>query len=192
VIEQSKSAKRRYNDGDFHRKYFKGRGLDVGAGVDCLDQIKHAFVGIESVFGWDVSHGDGQYLDGVPDDYFDFVHSSHSLEHMKDCRIALNNWIRVCRPEGFVIVTVPEEFMYEKDCWPSRFNEDHKWSFTLRKCSKMPKTVNVLELALSVSDVATIERIKLIDEFYDIVKHEQDQTLSPNAECCIELILRKN
>jgi ubiquinone/menaquinone biosynthesis C-methylase UbiE len=191
MFEQSKSAKRRFNNGNFHVKYFKGKGIDIGAGPDGISNIKHVFLGIENVLEWDISNGDGQYLENVPDNFFDFVHSSHSLEHMNDCKIALENWIRVCKSGGFIIITVPEEYMYEKNYWPSKFNPDHKWSFTLRNDSKMPKTINVLDLAKQFNNKATVEKIEYVDEFYNANKHEIDQTMLPNAECCIEIIFKK-
>lgn len=36
MYEQSKAAKRRFSDGNFHSKYFVGSGIDVGAGTDSL------------------------------------------------------------------------------------------------------------------------------------------------------------
>ena len=190
--EQSKAAKRRFNDGNFHSKYFRGAGIDIGAGNDCLDKVRHAFPGIESVRNWDLMDGDGQELTSVEDNSYDFLHSSHSLEHMVDWKTALDNWIRVVVPGGYLIITVPEENMYEKNQWPSRFNGDHKWSFTVTTDSKMPKTVNVFDLAKFVADRATVEKIEVINQFYDTeLPTQTDQTLLPNIECCIEIILRK-
>lgn len=191
MFEQSKSAKRRFNDGNFHSKYFRGKGIDIGAGQDCVNNVKHVFLGIEEVFNWDLSNGDGQYLITVPNDYFDFVHSSHSLEHMNDWKIALENWIRVCKSGGFLVITVPEEHMYEKDTWPSQFNSDHKWSFTLKNNSNMPKAINVLEMLRLFNDKVTVEKLELIDQFYYKNQHQIDQTRLPNVECCIEIILKK-
>lgn len=191
MFEQSKSAKRRFNDGNFHSKYFIGKGIDIGAGPDCISNVKQAFVGITDVLNWDLSNGDGQYLQGVPDNFFDFVHSSHSLEHMQKWDIALENWIRVCRSGGFVIITVPEEHMYEKNCWPSKFNPDHKWSFTLNSKSEMPNSVNVLDLAKCFNHKTTVEKIELVNQFYHKDHHDKDQTRFLNVECCIEIILKK-
>lgn len=191
MFEQSKSAKRRYGDGDFHRKYFRGKGIDIGSGGDSVGEMRHAFVGISAVVGWDVSDGDGQYLGGVRDNCFDFVHSSHSLEHMDDWKVALDNWVRVCRPGGYLIISVPEEYMYEKDSWPSAFNKNHRWSFTLRWDSNMPNSVNVMEMTKHLAGRAVAERIQLVEEFYRHDRHDEDQTRQSNAECCIEIVLRK-
>lgn len=193
MYEQSKAAKRRFNDGNFHSKYFRGVGIDIGAGPDCVDRVAHAFPGIRRVRDWDLPDGDGQVLESVQDNTYDFLHSSHSLEHMVDWKIALDNWIRVVKPGGYLIITVPEEEMYEKNNWPSRFNNDHKWSFTFKPGSVMPKTVNVLDLAMYCNSKATVEKLELINQFYHATNIDPafDQTQLPNVECCIEIILRK-
>lgn len=192
--EQSKAAKRRFNDGNFHSKYFRGVGIDIGAGNDTLGNNIHAFPGIRRVKAWDMPDGDAQHLETITNNQYDFAHSSHSLEHMVDWKIALDNWIRVVKPGGYIVITVPEESMYEKNVWPSQFNSDHKWSFTMRNDSSMPKSVNVLDLAKYVNNRATVEKIELINQFYynEGIDPTVDQTLLPNTECCIEIILRKN
>jgi hypothetical protein len=81
--------------------------------------------------------------------------------------------------------------MYEHDTWPSKFNSDHKWSFTLGKELKLPRSVNVLEMIKKVNHMAVPQKIEIIDEFYFSYGGDFDQTLLPNAECCIEIILRK-
>src|SRR5260221_12495855 len=80
---------------------------------------------------WDLEDGDAQVMAGVPDDEFDFVHSSHCLEHLRDPNAALLQWVRIVRPGGFVIVTVPDEDLYEKGNWQSRYKSDQKWTFNV-------------------------------------------------------------
>ena len=192
MFEQSKAAKRRFNDGNFHSKYFRGIGMDIGAGNDTLQNNISSFPGIRRVRGWDMPDGDAQYLETVKDGEYDFVHASHCLEHMVDWKVALENWIRVVRQGGYLIITIPEERMYEKFNWPSKFNSDHKWSFTLQPQSPMPKTVNVLDMCRAINELATVEKIELIDQFYrEDVDQQFDQTMTPNVECCIEVILRR-
>lgn len=192
MYEQSKAAKRRYSIGDFHSKYFKGVGLDIGAGNDTLANNIYMFPGIRRVKSWDLENGDAQYLASLGDNEYDFAHASHCLEHMVEWETALRNWIRVIKPGGFMVITVPEEYMYEHMEWPSKFNSDHKWSFTMRQQSTMPKSVNVLSLAAAVNDIATVEKIELITEFFNpYIGAEHDQTMMVNAECCIEIILKK-
>lgn len=185
MYEASKAAKRRFRDGNFF-KYFSGRGIDIGAGPDCVDRYKDVF-GFESAYNWDLKDGDGQYLQSVADGTYDFLHSSHSLEHMVDPRTAMHHWIRVVRSGGYIIVTIPEQNMYEKNQWPSQYNSDHKWSFTLGH-DKLPKTINVLEFVNKLTGVEVIKVEKIEEFFYPSVR---DLTLEPNPECAIEIILRK-
>lgn len=192
MYEQSKAAKRRYRDGDFLTRYFIGAGIDVGAGPDSLQRYRHLFPAVRSVRDWDLVDGDAQLLSSVPPDSFDFLHSSHCLEHMRDPVEALSNWIRVVKPEGYLVITVPDEDMYEQGVFPSRFNPDHKWTFSIYKGkSWSEKSVNVLDLVMKMVTQVEVERIYLVREFFDDNLRGQDQTLLPNAECAIEFILRK-
>lgn len=189
--EQSKSAKRRFNDGKFHNQYFIGCGIDIGAGKDSLAQYKHVFRGITKVDTWDKPQGDAQLMNGVLDNTYDFVHSSHCLEHMENPYVALRNWIRILKPGGFLITTVPEEYLYEHGKWPSRFNGDHKWNFSIGKTRyNMTKNVSVMELLQHYYNVE-VQKIELIDHFFDVYDNS-DQTRLPNAECAIEFIIKKH
>ena len=84
---------------------------------------------------WDWEDGDAQYLSGVRDNSVDFIVSSHCLEHLVDPLEGLRNWIRVLKPGGHLIVTIPDEDLYEQGQWPSNNNLDHKHTFTVNKNS---------------------------------------------------------
>ena len=112
--EQSKAAKRRFNCGEFHTKYFVGKGIDIGGKPDPLGQYCGIFSKMAEVRVWDKEDGDAQYMQGVEDESYDFVHSSHCLEHMEDPAVAFENWIRILRPGGHIISTVPDEDLYER------------------------------------------------------------------------------
>lgn len=191
--EQSKAAKRRYGDGLFHSRYFVGRGVDIGGKPDPLALYKGIFPLMGEVRTWDLEDGDAQYMADVADGSLDFVHSSHCLEHMADARVALGNWVRIVRPGGFLIITVPDEDLYEHGQWPSRFNSDHKWSFTIcKRRSAMPKSINVVDLAIEFADRLELERLQLVGDFHRTwLASDFDQTLTPVAECAIEIVWRK-
>ena len=55
---------------------------------------------MKSCRSWDLPDGDAQYMASIEDGLFDFVHSSHCLEHMQDPQTALANWIRILKPGG--------------------------------------------------------------------------------------------
>ncbi len=192
--EQSKSAKRRFNLGEFHTKYFVGDGIDIGGKPDPLGQYAGVFSKMRSAQTWDLEDGDAQYMEGVPDNCYDFVHSSHCLEHMNDPKKAFENWVRIAKPGGHIITTVPDEDLFEMGVFPSKFNPDHKWTMTIYKeKSWSPKSVNIMELLKSVSNQIQIIKIELIEDFYreQYVEREIDQTNTPVAECCVEFIVRK-
>jgi SAM-dependent methyltransferase len=193
--EQSKASRRRYFDGAFHARYFVGSGIDIGGGPDTLGQYCGIFPLMLSVRNWDIPDGDAQYMKGVEDDTYDFVHSSHCLEHMRDPVMAMRSWLRIIKPGGYCIVTIPDEDMYELGRWPSAFNSDHKWTFTMfKQASWSPVSVNVLELVMSLADVASVERIVRLTDFYrpELAAQGIDQTTTPVAECAIELVLQKS
>lgn len=192
--EQSKAARRRYNDGNFQTKYFCGHGIDVGSGDDSLFHYITHFVNLKWVTDWDIKDGDAQYLSSKIDNHYNFLHSSHCLEHMVDPYIALYNWIRVVKRHGYLIITVPDEILYEHENWPSKFNYDHKHSFSIyRTDSPCPNHINVLDLCIKYSDLVCLEKVELIDHFTPklITKDTEDLTMLPNCECSIEFILRK-
>lgn len=189
MYEQSKAAKRRVNTPDFPVQAFSGNGVDIGAGPDPISKV--VFPLITSVRDWDMKDGDAQYMATITDNTVDFVNSSHCLEHMVDPVIALTNWIRIVKPGGYLIITIPDEDLYEHGCWPSRFNSDHKWSFTTKRGSPLPKSVNVYDFVDRFLDVVEIKTVKLIEDGFDYTKPwGLDQTLSI-AECAIEIILKK-
>lgn len=133
--ETGKAHTRREREG-FFGKYCRGEGLDIGCGNDPV---------VPGCSGWDLVNGDAQYLDGAEDASFDFVYSSHCIEHMDDVRVAIKNWFRVVRPGGYLIIYGPDRDLYEKRRQlPSRFNPHHKHMFLLGK-AEPPDTLDIIE-----------------------------------------------
>jgi len=190
--ECSKSIARRLSNSNFIRKYFCGDGIDIGGKPDPLSLYKEFFPLLNKVKTWDWEDGDAQYLETVADQYYDFVHSSHCLEHLLDPEEGLANWFRVLKPNGYLIITVPDEDMYEQGVFPSGFNSDHKWTFTIHKtASWSAKSINVIELLSKLGQEASIEKIELLNSTYRYELPRYDQTLTPVGECGIEIIIRK-
>ena len=188
--ETSKAAARRARDPRYMTRWLVGDGIDIGCGPDPL-KVERG-----TVRPWDVPDGDAQYMEGVPDDHYDFVHSSHCLEHMENATIALANWVRICRPGGHLVIMVPDEDLYEQGIFPSTFNSDHKWTFTINKSnddihwkeSWCRQSLNIVDLLSPVA--ATILKIELLDEHFDYNGPRRDQTLGA-SESAIEFVLRK-
>ena len=193
MLEQTKASFRRYRDGAFHSRYFVGDGIDIGGKPDPLPRFLNEFRMMKSCRVWDLEDGDAQFKASVEDESLDFVHSSHCLEHMVDVEQALMHWSRILKPGGYLVITVPDEDLYEHGQWPSPFNSDHKWSFTTHKPrSPQPKSINLLDLAVRLSDRLALERLWQIPDYYNrAYPPTLDQTQLPFAECSIEVIWRK-
>ncbi|MBU1191305.1 MAG: class I SAM-dependent methyltransferase [Gammaproteobacteria bacterium] len=190
--ECSKSIQRRLADSNFVRRYFVGDGVDIGGKPDPLLLYKELFPLVKSVRTWDWEDGDAQYLQGVSDGAFDFVHSSHCLEHLVDPMEGIRNWLRVVRPGGYLVVTVPDEDLYEQGVFPSSFNKDHKWTFTIMKQRSWSQhSVNVVDLIGILGDDAELVRLAQLSETYRFELPRYDQTLTPIGECGIEFVIRK-
>lgn len=189
--ETSKAIARRLTDSRFATRYLSGDGIDIGSGADPLGFHAELFPLMRTVRHWDVEDGDAQYLEGVPDGHFDFVHSSHCLEHMHDPAAALVNWVRVLRPGGHMVVLVPDEDLYEQGVFPSTFNSDHKWTFTLYKRNTWsPRSLNVFGLIARLDGVVPL-KVELLDATFLRRQERMDQTMLPAGECAIEFVLRK-
>jgi SAM-dependent methyltransferase len=190
--ECSKSISRRMADVNFTSKYFVGHGIDIGGKPDPLALYRELFCRMDSVRTWDWEDGDAQFLASANDETVDFIHSSHCLEHLVDPAEGLKNWMRVLKPGGYLIITVPDEDLYEQGVFPSTFNLDHKWTFTIFKHqSWSDRSLNVLDLVRDLGETAEPIRLELLNSTYRYALPRYDQTLSPVGECGIEFIIRK-
>jgi len=195
--ESSKSIFHKLKDSRYATRYIVGDGIDIGAGPDCLAQYQEFFPLMKSCRSWDLPDGDAELLKTIADNSFDFVHSSHCLEHMRDSRNALENWVRVLKPGGHLVCLIPDEDLYEQGVFPSTFNADHKHTFTIfKKKSWSRQSINVTELLANLKQDVEIKKIELLDATYryDLKnKFDQriDQTRTPIGECAIEFVVKK-
>lgn len=191
--ECSKSIQRRLHTPGFANRYFVGHGIDIGGKPDPLGMYKLLFSRMESCRTWDLEDGDAQIMAGVSDCKYDFVHSSHCLEHMREPEQALTAWLRILKPGGHLVGIVPDEDMYEQGQWPSRFNTDHRWTFTIcKKTSWSPCSRNLMDLLADLSFTASVISIVRLQDTWLPIDALYDQTIMPVAECGIEFILRKH
>jgi len=155
--ETSKSRKI-WAEGSLEREVLKGRGIDIGPSDDPV---------LPDVKGFDMEDGDANIISRFVKEQFDFVYASHCLEHMHEPRKAILEWWKLVKVGGYIFFMVPEEDLYEQGVFPSRFNPDHKATFTISKTkSWSPKSINVLDLAQSLPG-GHIMKIALQDHNYD-------------------------
>ena len=91
-------------------QFIAGRGIDIGCGSDPVTS---------SVKRFDIEDGDANNITAFVDETFDFVFSSHCLEHMNNPYNALHEWWRLVNLEGYLIFIVPDEDLYEQGNFPS-------------------------------------------------------------------------
>ena len=198
MYESSKSIFGKIRDSRYATRYIVGDGIDIGAGPDSISQYYELFPLMKSCRSWDMPDGDAELMETIQDNTLDFVHSSHCLEHMRNPRIALDNWIRILKPGGHMVCLIPDEDLYEQGEFPSTFNLDHKHTFTIHKRkSWSQQSINLFDLLANTTYPVEVKKIELLDATfrYDLNRHIQksrfDQTLTPIGECAIEFILKK-
>jgi SAM-dependent methyltransferase len=144
--------------GALEHSILQGKGIDIGCGPDPVTPDVRRF---------DLSDGDANVITQHVHEDFDFVFSSHCLEHMHDPRSALLEWWKLVRVGGHMIFIIPDEDLYEQGVFPSRFNTDHKATFTLSKAqSWSPVSHNVWDLARGLPGSEVVSLV-LQDHGYD-------------------------
>ena len=155
-MDESSKSREWFNEAQ--RAALRGRILDIGAGADPVTPSAVAF---------DLAQGDANRITAFPPESFDCVYSSHCLEHMHEPVTTLANWWSLVKPGGTLFLIVPDEDLYEQGVFPSRFNADHKSTFTIaKKRSWSPRSFNVLDLCSALPG-ARIEGLCLNDIGYD-------------------------
>lgn len=171
--ETSKSQDRRERNGDFER-FFKGRGIDIGCGSDPVLPNAETF---------DKPQGDATFVNGLAQESYDWVYSSHCLEHIQDHGMALMNWWKLIKPGGHLILVVPHWALYEKrrPAGQSVFNSDHKQIYTME---------NLLNLIYCMLENYQLLRLQINDNDFNYGDKSSDQT-SRGAQAEIEAIIKK-
>jgi hypothetical protein len=121
------------------------------------------------------------------------------LEHALDPEVMLRSWLKVLKPKGYIIATVPDFELYEKKHWPSKFNAGHRstWSLDYKKsikyddpscpdiCIKLPEWLRPFPVDILLC--------RLIDTSDHSLPKDFDQTFdsTKNVEVFIEFVLRK-
>jgi SAM-dependent methyltransferase len=189
--ETSKSHSLRVFRKDYDRFMKPGMiGVDIGGGEDPLRSPAGA-----PYPTYDIDKGDAQYLDKLSDNSLDFIYSSHCLEHLVNLDVALSNWHRVLKRGGHAYITIPDFVIYEHMNWPSRYNGDHKQTFSLslsRKFVGRDNHFGPAELTeLFRKTGFKLVRMEMEDNDYNYADRSgRDQTLEKGM-AQIGLVLRK-
>jgi SAM-dependent methyltransferase len=160
-METRKAYDRRLKEGYFH-KYCQGSGIDIGAGPDPII-LPPDVRGTVKLFDQDFGDGDATLMNGIQDNSFDWVHSSHCLEHLMFPTDGLVSWWRILKPGGFLLINVPHRDLYEKRrTLPSRWNGDHK-AFWLLDKNDPPCTFGLVPLVKQTLPQAELVYARVVD-----------------------------
>ena len=186
--ESSKAMERRFNSekSPLFSKIFKGEGIDIGAGDDLIN--------VPDVRGFDMEDGDANHLDQCFEaESFDFIHASQCLEHMIDPKASLHAWLKVLKKGGYAVISIPSWELYEGMIWPSRFNPDHKSTWSLwQSGSPAPTHVCLPEWLENFN--CEIIYCDLIDTNYNYkigTRVDQTYPYENRVEAFIEFVLQK-
>ena len=144
---------------NFINQYFKGNVIDIGGGQDPVTPSAKVF---------DLKDGDAQHiLKYEASESYDCVNSSHCLEHMKNVPEALSGWWELVKKNGYMVITVPHEDLYEQKISPSMFNNDHKATFRLNQKDTWSNVSYDLQVLCDSLNSAVIVNCCIQDEGYD-------------------------
>jgi len=127
-------------------KYCIGRGIDIGCS---RDKIKPDAIGIDNQGG---PGGVDMLLDASKPLPFetgelDYVYSSHALEDMLDTTPVLQEWVRILKSGGNIILYVPHPDLYKGH------NSHHKFpGFTPEKLISILKELNCTAVESFIDD----------------------------------------
>lgn len=114
--------------------FTRGLGLDIGCGP--TKAFDH-FIGIDNrkdtgMFGIqmnpDMTVPDAANLSHLATEQYDFVFSSHLLEHIEDYKAALKEWFRLIKKDGYFCLYLPHKKFYP-NIGQEGANPDHKHDF---------------------------------------------------------------
>jgi len=186
MAETSKAHDRRVQE-KFFDKYVKEPIIDIGVGrIDTYDGADPLTPTCDT---WDKDNGDAHFMEGVADETYQTVYNSHLLEHLEEPIVAIQNWFRILKKGGHLIMAVPHRDLYErKKTLPSKWNLDHKF-FILPTTSEPPHTFSLKDIVQSalVGKEYVIKMLRVCDTSNNHDKPEEHA----NGEYQIEIIIQK-
>jgi len=101
MAETRKAYKRRLEEG-FFKDFVKEPIIDIGVGrIDTYDGADPLTPDCDT---WDKDNGNAELMEGVKDNSYKTVYTSHLIEHLNDAITAIRNWFRITKKGGYLII----------------------------------------------------------------------------------------
>jgi len=173
--ESHKARERRIKSGWFDR-YIQEPIIDIGCGNDHIT---------ETATRWDMAQGDAHNIE-LPPESFATVYASHILEHLAAPLQAIDNWWRLLKPGGRLILLVPHRDLYEKKkTLPSNWSPVHIRMY-LPDRKEDPDTNSLFHtVQMALGQKYIFERLCVEDVGWEPVEGH------PVGEYTVEMIIRK-
>lgn len=193
MYENTKATFLRWCQNRLYHQVFKGEGLHVHPGDDPLKAKNFPLVkSIKTVNLKNFNLKD----DGLEElGEFDFILFTGLVGYENEPKEVIDHLLKNVKSKGHLILTVPDEDLYEQGTFPSIFNKGHKRTFSIHKQESWSgKHVNLIDVIDSIEN-ASCRKIELIDTNYNysLIGTGVDQTVQfvDGVEACIEVVLRK-
>jgi SAM-dependent methyltransferase len=125
----------------FAKHFCKGKGLDIGGFFDwTFPGAKPINICIEDE--WDAYH--------LPDEKYNYIFSSHTLEHLPAYVKALEYWKDHLLPQGVLFLYLPHP---EMEYWLPQRNRKHLHSFYPQDIMKVLKDIGFPQILHSERDL---------------------------------------
>lgn len=159
-----------------------GTGIDVGCGNDIV---------VPNFIAFDKQQGDANRILTYVKDKYHCVASFHCLEHLINPYKSIQDLWELVEDGGYLVIAVPDQDLYQQGVFPSRFNRDHKWTFTVHKKESWSiRSVNIEDLLKLLSNYQII-KLQVQDKGYNYQLKNIDQTFKLGAMAQILLVLKK-
>jgi predicted SAM-dependent methyltransferase len=123
-------------------KYCRGQGLDLGCGGT---KIRTDAIGIDLYSPVADMNCDAQLLEQYPNEFFDYVFSSHLLEEIADTESTLREWLRVIKKKGYLVLYQADKDIYYPLGHP-QCNRMHKHHFSWEDLWEILKRIGGVKL----------------------------------------------
>ena len=160
-----------------------GKGLVIASGRGAPDRPSGVPVSATAVT-WDAvdpASDDPQLLSGQGDDRYDVLYAEDVLQTLPRLSVALANWVRVVRPGGAIILTVPQ----------GHGGEAATWRFTMQDPAVADGSVNLLELLRVICHLVEVEYVALAPRASDALAVTENGSAPEQVPGRIEVLLRK-